>query len=203
MKPPVWLWIGLGLVVVVLAATVMVTGGTHSPHDATERINNVRHLAMLIVERAAREGSWPTWDGKRFVLSVVAHGDWRVAKEADAQLLFAGYRKPGTLPTPSSYAAVTVETLATLPVASLTSYAGRRNTDSRFRLPDGWLSRPDSWMGDEPILADLSLPDVAIVGFANGSARALEREELGLDPEDPIVAGDASKSPLLRALSDE
>lgn len=203
MKLPVWFWVVLSFVVVVTAAMVMVTGGTHSPHDATERVNNVRHLAMLIVERAAREGSWPPWDGKRFVLSVVAHGDWRVAKEVDAQLLFAGYRKADTLPRPSAYAAVTVEALPTLPVAGLTSYAGRRNTDSRFRLPDGWLSRPDGWMGDEPILADLSLPDMAIVGFADGCARALEREDLGLDPDDPIVAGDASKSPLLRALSDE
>jgi hypothetical protein len=194
-KPPAWLWIGLGLVVAGVVAMIMVAASTHAPLD-TERINNVRQLTNLITERAARTGSWPPLSGKRFVLSVVAYGDWKVEQAEHAQLFFSGYRKTDELPDPAVYAGITPEALVTMRVAGLTSYAGRRNTDDRYRLPAGEET-------DEPILADLSVPDVAIVGFASGRAQALDREELGLGPSDPIVTGVGSKSHLLRGLSDE
>jgi hypothetical protein len=53
-----------------------------------------------------------------------------------------------------------------------------------------------------PVIADLSFDDVAIVGFTSGQVRAMTRDDLGLGPDDPLVAGDASKSPLLRELGE-
>ena len=58
-------------------------------------------------------------------------------------------------------------------------------------------------MSHAALLADLHFPDVAIVAFADGRVEVMDRKALGLGPNDPIVAGDESKSPILRTLSDE
>jgi len=54
-----------------------------------------------------------------------------------------------------------------------------------------------------PLIADLSFPDLAIVGWSNGNIRTMTRKQLGLGPHDPIVAGEASKSEILRQFSSE
>lgn len=194
--PPVWLWIGLGLVVFVIPAVLLVSAGVQATHPDTDRIDDVRHLTRLIVDRARRTGRWPPFGGERFVLSVVAYGDSRVGRREDARLFFSGYRPAGALPDPAAYAGITPESLETLPGASLTSYAGRRNAEERWRLPDG--EAPDA-----PILADLVPPGGAIVGFASGRTAFLGRRALELGPDDPLVVGEATRSPALRALSGE
>ena len=57
--------------------------------------------------------------------------------------------------------------------------------------------------GPTPLIGDLSCDDGAVVGYSDGSVRFLDREELGLGPDDPIVAGPRSKSPILRRLSSD
>ena len=53
------------------------------------------------------------------------------------------------------------------------------------------------------ILADVTtIPDHALVAFADGGFEIMNRVDLGLGPEDPVVVGEESKSPVLRALSD-
>ena len=86
---------------------------------------------------------------------------------------------------------------ADLDVSKLTSYAGRRNAHREFAL-----TVPDLERG-APLIADLSFPDVAIVGLSNGAVKVMTRADLGLGSEDPIAVGDTSKSPVLRVLSDE
>lgn len=199
MKPPLWFWLVFGLLVVVSLSIVRFTLDQRNRKRRTlvsERVSNVRALTMLIAMRADRRGTWPPWNGKRFVLSVVAYGDVKLEKPEYVQVFFGDYRKPGALPEASAYSDITEESLTTLPVAGLTSYAGRRNAEARYRLPAGEAPHV-------PILADLSLPDLAIVGFASGRVQVLERDELGLAPEDPIVVGDESRSGILRALSGE
>lgn len=81
-------------------------------------------------------------------------------------------------------------------VSRLTSFVGRRAPADPSDGPGLALT------GSTPLLGDLNFPDGAIVGFANGEVKWLTREELGLGPEDPIVAGPTSKSHILRQLAE-
>jgi hypothetical protein len=76
----------------------------------------------------------------------------------------------------------------------MTSYVGHR-LDAGERTQD----RPGE---AQPWIADLHFPGGAIVGFADGVVKWFTREELGLAPGDPIIAGPTSKSPLLRQLAE-
>ena len=62
---------------------------------------------------------------------------------------------------------------------------------------------PEEAKEGAPLIADLSFPDVAIIGFTDGSVRVLTRKDLGLESGDPIIVGASSKSELLKKLSDE
>ena len=79
----------------------------------------------------------------------------------------------------------------------LGGYAGRRNDEAAWRLED--VEDPSR----EVILGCRHHEDGVVLGYADGRARFLDRKALGLGPDDPIEFGDASKSPLLRALSED
>ena len=51
------------------------------------------------------------------------------------------------------------------------------------------------------VLADLSLPGLVIPQFADGGRQVMTPEEVGVPPGDPVVAGEASASPKLKALA--
>jgi hypothetical protein len=85
---------------------------------------------------------------------------------------------------------------ARLDVRHLTSYVGRRNAEEAYRLTEARPATP------QPLFADLHWPDGAIVAFTDHSVRRMSRAELGLGPDDPIVAGESSRSPILRQLSE-
>jgi hypothetical protein len=81
-------------------------------------------------------------------------------------------------------------------VGRLTSFVGRRAPADPSDGPGRAM------LGSTPLIADLHFPDGAIVGFANGEVKWLNRLELGLQPGDPIVAGPDSPSPILRELAE-
>ena len=158
--------------------------------------DNLRSLAALILSR--RTGStWPAFSGKRFVVSVAAHKDLDTRRAENLAIFFSPTVAPANRARPVAYDGLAPKTLATTDVSKLTSYAGRRNGEEAYRIT------PEQEKEGTPILADLSLPNVAVVAFSNGEVRTLDRKALGLGPDDPIVAGDASKSPVLRLLSSE
>jgi len=162
--------------------------------------DNIRTLITLMIGRRTQRvtGSYAHFSGKAFVLSLVAQGELDRRNPTNLEILFSPGDEHRSLKTAGieTYANVTKASLTKgLDVGGLTSYAGHRNGEAAY------LITPDQEKVGTPLIADLSFPDMAIIGFSNGSVRTLTRKELGLGPKDPIVAGEESKSELLRYLS--
>ncbi len=192
-------WIAWIMVVAFVVGIVAVSlPRVHVNPRAPQAVQNVKNLTTLLIGASIRRG-WPPHDGKNFILSLVASGAID-AQNTDNLTVFFPHADPSRTPDPAAYAEVTPESLGTRRFADLTAYAGRRNTDPRYRLPtdedSDALEAPP-----EPIVADVTRSDYAIVGFTNGAVRVLDRDALGLGAQDPIVVGDASLSPILRPLS--
>ena len=141
---------------------------------------------------------WPSVGGKNFVLWLVAKGYMARDVDTSLQALFSKGDKAHRYPGMAAYKDLTVEKLAGLRFPALTSYAGRRNAEAAHALTPQILAA-----GKAPVLADLHYPGGAIVGFTDGTVRWMSLKDLGLSPGDPLVAGDASKSPLLRSLGSD
>lgn len=155
-------------------------------------------VTLLIVRRV--EEDWKPYNGKNFVLSLVACNDLDRRDPRNLGILFSPADKRLSLASTDleRYKAVSQQTLREAGAFSaLTSYAGRRNAERDFAIT------PKMEKVGAPLVADVSFPDIAIVGSSDGSVRIMDRAALGLDPKDPIVVGDASKSEILRTLSDK
>ncbi len=164
----------------------------------TKSKDNIKTLLALILSRAPEVG-YPRFNGKNFVLSVVAND--QLAHKSNPQnlsVLFSPGDKERSLANVNvaHYEKVTAASLKEgTDFDSLTSYAGRRNRDRSH------LIMPTDLVRGTPLIADLSFPEIALVGFSDGAVKTLTRSQLGLGPLDPIVAGDNSVSPILRVLS--
>ena len=158
-------------------------------------MNNARNLAIILSERSIKRG-WPPYGGKNFVLSLVAYELIDIRNPENLEIFFCpGSDVEGARPKREAYELVTKEALAQRSFPELTVFAGRRNDEPSCRLGDA-----APW-AQEAVLA-CAYEDGVVVGFADGSTRWCDRGDLGLGPDDPIVFGEASASPLLRKLSD-
>lgn len=185
------------LLLVLLALAIFALTPLVSDEEPRQRdsMDNLRDLAGM----QATLGRWPRFGGKAFVLAVVARGGIHPKNERGLRTLFAPDEVPPHFATfIQRFEAVSWKSLREgLDVSALTSYAGRRNDEEPYRLTQ------KSAEEEAAIYADIhSIPDHAIVAFADGSVTVLGRAELGLERDDPIVVGEAARSPLLRALSD-
>ncbi len=161
-------------------------------------MDNIRTLLVFMIARRTGKvtGGWPRYNGKNFVLSVVATNDLDRRRAENLELLFSP-GGPTARPDPKRFREITKLSLKEGNFQDCTSYAGRRNMNR------DWLITPDQEKRGTPLIADLHFDDVAIVGFSSGAVQVMTREQLGLGPDDPIVVGDKSKSEILQALSDE
>ena len=75
------------------------------------------------------------------------------------------------------------------------SLAGRRNAEAAYKLTQSVIEE------GAIVLADLSLPGLVVPQFADGGRQVMTPEEVGVPPGDPVVAGEASTSPKLKALA--
>lgn len=158
-------------------------------------INNARNLALILSMLAERRG-WPPYGGRNFVLSLVANRSIDIRNPDNLPIFFCpNGHEAGNAPERADYEKVTKEALAWRRFPRLTDFAGRRNDETEYAL------KGDESDADEPILA-CRWHDGVVVGFGNGRARYLDRDDLGLAPEEPIVFGAGSSSALLRKLSD-
>jgi hypothetical protein len=160
--------------------------------------NNLRFLADLMIARSIKRG-WPLLSGKRFVLSAVASGDVDVRDVGSLEVFWSPADRTfdRTRLSKLPYSEVTKAKLDEgIDVGGLTSYAGRRNSEEAYRLTTERLAE------GVPVLADLHFPDGAIVAFSDRRVEFMTRGQLGLGADDPIVAGDGSKSPILRQLAE-
>lgn len=181
--------------------TVVLYVGTprvqHPPHPGPPpAMQHCRWLAIILSERASRQKPWPPYGGRNFVLSMVAHKLIDIRNPKNLEIFFCpGSPAAQPMPPRAAYEAVTKASLATQRFRALTDFAGRRNDEEAYRL------HPDDHERERPILG-CRMDDGVILGFSNGRARYVDREGLGLGPDDPIVFGEESPSPLLCPLSD-
>jgi hypothetical protein len=171
--------------------------------DPTKGLQTSREQLRMLLFYYTSNGvgktqGWPPLSGKNFVLWLVAKGYMARDVDSSLQALFSPGDRVHRYPGQAAYRDLTVEALQSGSFPKLTSYAGRRNADRDHVLTAQRLAD-----GKAAILADLSYPGGALVGFSDGSVRWLSAKDLGLGAGDPIVAGDASKSPLLRSLSSD
>ena len=155
------------------------------------------HYCFKTWKPKAGEPQWPALDGKNFVLWLVAVGQIEKDKEGPLQMLFSPADRTLKFPGIAAYLEVTTASLAKQRFPRLTSYAGRRNSVKELAIT------PESVPATTALFADLSLGDGALVAFLDGKVKYVRRADLGLAPTDPLVAGPASRSPLLQTLSAE
>lgn len=161
-----------------------------------EQLKFLHYLAKSHRPKAG-EPQWPALDGKNFVLWLVAVGLLERDNEGPLKMLFSPADRALPFPGTAPYAEVTLAALTQRRFPRLTSYAGRRNA------APGLAITPQSPPATTALFADLSFGDGALVAFLDGKVRYLNRRDLGLSPTDPLVAGAASKSPLLQTLSSD
>ena len=189
---------------VVLAALILCARPTVADPWASARaksMDNVRTLLLYYTySGAGLERSWPGYNGKDFVLSLIATN--KISKNDDKQLEIRfspadERRSVAQAGGAAAYAGIGKSVLSDgkVDLSALTSYVGPRRARPSMTAAEKALGAP--------MIADLSFTDGAIVGFADGRVKWLTRAELGLARYDPIAAGDASKSPILRMLSAE
>ena len=169
------------------------------PHRfyTTDCMNNVGNMSQILCERSRRHG-WPRYGGKRFVLSLVLDDVVDVEHLDNVRVFFCVHRMEDCRAAQDPE--VWLPFLAGVPDAAyarLTSYAGRRNDEAEWRLTE------DMDLAAEAILGCRTHRDGVVLGFADGKRRFVDREELGLRPDEPIVFGDDAKHPWLRALSED
>jgi hypothetical protein len=179
------------------SAPVPDSGGLHQGQETSREQMKYLHYLFKSYRPAAGAPQWPALDGKNFVLWLVAVGQLEKDNEGPLKMLFSPADPTLNFPGTAGYAAITADTLTRQRFAGLTSYAGRRNAAKDLAIT------PQSPPATTALLADLSFGDGALVAFLDGKVKYLNRRDLGLAPTDPVVAGPASRSPLLQTLSAE
>ena len=199
----------MGIIVVLMGMVAVIVPRAQEKAKQTESINNVRNMAIIFSERSIRK-HWPRYDGKNFVLSLVALKLVDIRNPDNLAIFFSPGDEVYTLElaTPERFADVTKQALKSgQDFHELTSYAGRRNEDRDF------LVTPDRLKMVVPIVCDdddgaLHHPDGLVMGFTDGSAKFVDWEDLGMaEPEDknnpqPFL-GDNAETEKLRAMSSE
>ena len=198
----------MGIIVVLMGMVAVIVPRAQEKAKQTESINNVRNMAIIFSERSIRK-HWPRYDGKNFVLSLVALKLVDIRNPDNLAIFFSPGDEVYTLElaTPERFADVTMPVKSGQDFHELTSYAGRRNEDRDF------LVTPDRLKMVVPIVCDdddgaLHHPDGLVMGFTDGSAKFVDWEDLGIaEPEDknnpqPFL-GDNAETEKLRALSSE
>ena len=175
----------MGIIAVLTSMVVVLVPVINERARITQSQSNVGNLLkLMLARRTARAGGWPPYNGKSFVLDVVATRQLDPRNRQNLEVLYS----PGDV----YYRLENVETerfLAVTPKAlrdgvdcgPLTSYAGRRNGEREH------LISPDQERMGTLVLCDddvgpLHHPAGIVAGYTNGGARFLEWADLDLTP---------------------
>ena len=205
----------LELIIAILIAILLASMGAvavpkvQDQSRQVESLNNVRNMAQIMTERSIGRG-WPKYDGKNFVLSLVAYSIIDPDNPENLRVFFSPadvwYSHAAT--DHERYKEITREALkAGQDFHELTSYAGRRNGDREYMLTAVLLRRV------VPIICDdddgpLHHREGLVMAYSDGRAKFVTWEELGMleqdDPDNPEpFLGDNAPVEALLGLSAE
>jgi len=176
------------------AAWPAVRGDIQRRTRITKSKDNIGAMLKCLLSAGLFPQPMPQFSGRRYVLWLVAADFLDRSDPAQLAILFSPGDRERSLAQAGGIAAYKdLETYVlrdpAKDVSSLTSYFGRRQPRTRNT-------------GLTALIADLSFGDVALVGFSDGSVKEMTKADLGLRPDDPLVAGEASSSPVLREFGD-
>ena len=169
--------------------------------------DNVKSLITFMIARRTGKvsGGWPKYNGKNFVLSVVATNDLDQRRRENLELLFSPGDVLYTLEDVDDkrYEEVNKKSLKDGDFHELTSYAGRRNQERDF------LITPDQEKIGTLLICDdddgpLHHPDGMVCGYSSGDVRFNEWDYWDMtkpDPDNPDeFLGDASSNEELQRM---
>jgi prepilin-type N-terminal cleavage/methylation domain-containing protein len=177
---------------------------------STDNVNGL--LKFYIAAGAGIEKAWPPFNGKNFVLWLVATG--KIDKRDDKQLriLFSPgdtkYTWDQLQTGLKEYEKVTKDRLATSSEdwLQLTSYAGRRNHDQGHTLTSDELSKGAICICDDDD-GDLHHKDGLVCGYTSGQSRFVEWDDFDISKPDPKhpegLLGDNSPNEDLKHMSSQ
>ena len=199
----------MGIISVLATMVVVLIPVVTERGNRTKSLDNLKNLATMVIERGAgrTSGKWPRYDGKNFVLSLVANGQINKKNQRALTSLFSPGDELYTTEVVEwkRYLEVTKDALkADADFHELTSYAGRRNKDREFLLNQQSVEEGAIIMCDDddgPLHHGAGL----CCAFADGGSSFLEWDELGMEePEnskDPApFLGEEASSDKLQAL---
>jgi len=199
----------MGIIAVLASMVVAVIPPIQEQARITQSRDNVGSLVkLMIARRTARVGAgWPPYNGKNFVLDVVASGQLDARNPQNLEILYS----PGDvlyrldLVESERWQDITRKALRNgLDCRDFTSYGGRRNAERQCLLT------PDQEKMGAMMLCDdddgpLHHPAGIVVGYTHGGARFLEWDDLDMarpadaDHPEPFL-GDAASHPQLAKL---
>lgn len=156
----------------------------HTPQS--ESTNNLGAIGSYMVSRVMSKGGsfdiFP-YDGKNFVLGPIAYRDIDIEERKNLGIFFSPRDGKYSLAKvdPARYAAIDKETLRTGDFHELTSWAGRRNADARFRITPRAMRRRTIILCDDDD-GPLHHADGLNVCWSDGKAYFMDWDELGMAP---------------------
>ena len=207
----------MGIIAVLVSMVVVVIPKIQETARQTKSTDNVSSLLKFMQIRVNKAGmNWKPfpYNGKNFVLAVVAYGDLDPDNKDNAEILFSP--GDGALGlegmTDEEYEVLKElkgnrDQLKTQDFGMYTSYAGRMNAPRFSPISSAEMNRNTMVICDDD-MGPLHHPGGIITGWSNLKARYMEWEELDIpEPEDPEIEynflGSESPNTELQKMSSE
>jgi type II secretory pathway pseudopilin PulG len=185
----------IGIIVVLMSMVVVLVPMIQENGRRTKSMDNVKTICQYLQSEAKIEvGKWPQFNGKNFILSLVATNTLNRANMDNMAILFSPGDGNYTLGAVSKkdYEAVTLEALKTeghTEFLKLTSYAGRRNREKGHKLTAKALEEGSLIVCDDDDGA-LHHSQGMVMGYTSGNAKFVKWSDLGIsppaDPDNPV-----------------
>lgn len=201
----------MGIISVLVSMVVVVVPFIREKGKRTKSIDNVRTMILYYTGGGAGlERSWPKYNGKDFILWLVATNKISKGDDKQLEILFSPGDEYLTFEGAGGKAAYKDIVLVSLGSSNqnnqkLTSYAGRRNKEREHILSAAEQQNNAIIICDDDD-GDLHHKDGLVCGYVGGAARFMEWSDLHMDPpadpkEPKGILGDNSPNEDLKHMS--
>lgn len=197
----------MGIISVLVSMVVVVVPFIREKGKQTKSVDNVRSMLQFYIgSGAGMDKPWPKYNGKDFVLWLVATNKISRTSDENLSILFSPGDEYYTYPGKDPYKSLLLPVLGVgnQDLLKLTSYAGRRNKEKDHILSSAAQQDNAICICDDDD-GDVHHKNGIVVGYVSGSAKFLEWSDLGLpEPSDlkhPSFLGDNAQSEELKHMS--